>query len=44
MHKKAEKVFRHILHWMEGVIAAITLVVMICMVLPEVYRMFTDAT
>ncbi len=44
MHKKAEKVFRHILHWMEGIIAAITLVVMIGMVLQEVYRMFTDAT
>ncbi len=44
MHKKAEKVFRHILHWMEGVIAAITLLVMVGMVLQEVYRMFTVAT
>ena len=44
MHKKAEKVFRHILHWMEGVIAAITLLVMVGMVLQEIYRMFTVAT
>ena len=44
MHKKAEKVFRHILHWMEGVIAAITLIVMVGMVLQEIYRMFTVST
>ena len=44
MHKKAEKVFRHILHWMEGIIAAITLIVMVGMVLQEIYRMFTVAT
>ncbi len=44
MHKKAEKVFRKILHWMEGIIAAITLVVMVGMVLQEVHRMFTVPT
>ena len=44
MHKKAERVFRHILHWMEGIIAAITLIVMVGMVLQEIYRMFTVAT
>lgn len=44
MHKKAEKIFRKILHWMEGVIAAITLLVMIGMILQEVYRMFTVTT
>lgn len=44
MHKKAERVFRHILHWMEGIIAAITLIVMIGMVMQEVYRMFTVPT
>lgn len=44
MHKKVERVFRKILHWMEGIIAAITLLVMIGMVLQEVYRMFTVPT
>ena len=44
MHKKVEKVFRHILHWMEGIIAAITLIVMVGMVLQEIYRMFTVPT
>lgn len=44
MHKKVEKVFRKILHWMEGVIAAITLLVMVGMILQEVYRMFTVTT
>lgn len=44
MHKKVERVFRHILHWMEGIIAAITLIVMIGMVLQEVYAMFTVPT
>lgn len=44
MHKKVERVFRHILHWMEGIIAAITLIVMIGMVLQEVYEMFTVPT
>lgn len=44
MHKKTEKVFRKILHWMEGIIAAITLVVMVGMVLQEIHRMFTVPT
>lgn len=44
MHKRVEKVFRHILHWMEGIIAAITLIVMVGMVLQEIYRMFTEPT
>ena len=44
MHKKVEKVFRKILHWMEGIIAAITLIVMVGMVLQEIYRMFTVPT
>lgn len=44
MHKKVERVFRKILHWMEGIIAAITLLVMVGMVGQEIYRMFTDAT
>ena len=44
MHRKAERVFRKILHWMEGIIAAITLIVMVGMILQEVYRMFTVAT
>ena len=44
MHKKVERVFRHILHWMEGIIAAITLIVMIGMVIQEVYEMFTVPT
>ena len=44
MHKKVEKVFRKILHWMEGIIAAITLIVMVGMILQEIYRMFTMPT
>ena len=41
MHKKAEKVFRKILHWVEGIIAGMTLVVMLGMVGMEVYKMFS---
>lgn len=44
MHKKVERVFRKILHWLEGIIAAITLLVMIGMILQESYRMFTEPT
>ena len=44
MHKKAERIFRKILHWMEGIIAAITLIVMVGMVFQEIYRMFTVST
>lgn len=43
MHKKVEKVFRRILHWLEGIIATMTLIVLVGMVLQEVYRMFTVA-
>ena len=42
MHQKVERVFRKILHWLEGIIAAITLVVMVCMIFQEVYHMLTD--
>ena len=41
MHQKVEKVFRKILHWVEGIIAAMTLIVMLGMVGLEVYRMVT---
>lgn len=44
MHEKAEKIFRKILHWMEGIIAGITLIVMVFMVAQEIYRMFTVGT
>lgn len=44
MHKKVETVFRKILHWLEGIIAGITLVVMIGMIFREVYHMFTVDT
>ena len=44
MHKKVEAVFRKILHWLEGIIAAITLVVMVGMIFQEVYFMFTVDT
>lgn len=41
MHKKVEYVLRKILHFFEGTIAILTLVVMVGMVVLEVYRMFT---
>ena len=41
MHKKVERVFRKILHWLEGIIATMTLIVLVGMVLQEVFRMFT---
>lgn len=41
MHKKAEKVFRKILHWVEGIIAGLTLIVMLGMLGIEIYRMVT---
>ena len=44
MHEKVEKVFRKILHWLEGIIAAITLIVMVAMIFQEVYYMITDAS
>lgn len=44
MHKKVEKVFRKILHLLEGIIATMTLIVLVCMVFQEIYRMFTVDT
>ena len=41
MHRKADRIFRKILHWLEGIISAMTLVVMVGMICLEVYRMFT---
>ena len=41
MHKKTEKILRKILHLMEGIIAVITLLVMMGMVGYEVYKMIT---
>ena len=40
MHKTVEKILRKILHFLEGVIAVMTLLVMIGMVGMEVYKMF----
>lgn len=39
MHKKVETVFRKILHWVEGIIAGLTLIVMLGMLGMEIYRM-----
>ena len=44
MHEKVEKVFRKILHWLEGIIAAITLIVMVAMIFQEVYYMVSDTS
>lgn len=41
MHKATEKVLRKILHFMEGVIAILTLLVMVGMVGVEIYKMVT---
>ena len=41
MHKKVEYVLRKILHFFEGTIAIMTLVVMVAMVVLEVYKMIT---
>ncbi len=43
MHKKLETVIRKILHFLEGVIAILTLVVLVGLLGLEVYRMFTVA-
>ena len=43
MHKLTEKILRKILHFMEGVIAIMTLLVMVGMVGYEVYKMATVA-
>ena len=41
MHKKVEFILRKVLHFFEGAIAVMTLLVMIAMVGMEVYRMVT---
>lgn len=41
MHKKTEKIIRKILHLLEGIIAVMTLLVMVGMVGMEIYNMFT---
>ena len=41
MHKRTEKIIRKLLHLMEGIIAILTLVVMVGMVGMEVYKMIT---
>lgn len=41
MHKKTEFILRKVLHFLEGVIAIMTLLVMIGMVAFEIYKMFT---
>ena len=41
MHKKTEAVLRKVLHFLEGVIAIMTLLVMVGMVALEVYEMIT---
>ena len=41
MHKKVESIFRKILHILEQVIAALSMVVLVGMLAMEVYRIFT---
>ena len=41
MHKKVEFVLRKVLHFLEGAIAILTLIVMVGMVCLEVYKMVT---
>ena len=41
MHKKAEKIVRKILHFIEGAIAFLTIAVLVGMIGKEVYNMFT---
>lgn len=41
MHKKTELIIRKVLHFLEGVIAVMTLIVMVGMVAYEVYKMVT---
>lgn len=41
MHKTTEKILRKILHFLEGVIAIMTLLVMVAVLSCEVYKMFT---
>ena len=42
MHIKVVRIFRKILHWLEGIIATMTLLVLVGMVFQEIYRMFTQ--
>ena len=41
MHKKVEFILRKVLHFLEGAIAILTLIVMVGMVVLEVYKMIT---
>ena len=41
MHKTTEKILRKILHFLEGAIAVMTLLIMVFMVCLEVYKMVT---
>ena len=41
MHKTTEKILRKILHFLEGIIAIMTLLVMVAVLSYEVYKMFT---
>lgn len=43
MHKKLEDLIRRILHFLEAVIAVLTLVVLLGMLALEIYRMVTEA-
>ena len=43
MHKKVEFILRKILHFLEGFIAVLTLVVMVGMIGLEIYKMLTVA-
>ena len=43
MHKLTEKILRKILHFLEGAIAILTMLVMVGMIGLEVYKMFTVA-
>ena len=41
MHKTTEKILRKILHFLEGIIAIMTLLVMVAVLSYEVYKMYT---
>ena len=43
LHKKTESIIQRVLHFLEVVIAIMTLLVLIYMVGMEIYKMFTDA-
>ena len=42
MHKKLEQIIHKVLHFLEGVIAVLTLVVLVGMLGMEIYRMFAN--